>query len=180
MSVMLTTLDVPFDGWTVDDLPEDVDFRYELVDGSLLVSPPPRPRHQDVSAQLALRISPLLGAEWRCGGPMGVYFDRRNYREPDVAIYRRAALEGERLLAEDVLLAVEVMSPSSVKNDRITKPAQYAAAGIPYFWRLELEPLVLLTYALDGETYRETGRFDDEVVIEGLVALRLRLADLVS
>lgn len=30
MAVM-TSLHVPFDGWTVDDLP-DVEFRYELVD----------------------------------------------------------------------------------------------------------------------------------------------------
>jgi Uma2 family endonuclease len=180
MSGMLTTLDVPFDGWTVDDLPEDVDFRYELVDGSLLVSPPPRLGHQDVSTQLVLKLSPLLDQSWRCGGPVGVYFDLRNYREPDVAIYRRSALRGERLFVRDVLLAVEVMSPSSVKNDRITKPVQYAAAGIPHFWRLELDPLVLLTYALDGETYRETGRFDDEAVTDEPVALRFRLGDLMA
>jgi len=40
----------------------------------------------------------------------------------------------------EVLLAVEVVSPGSVTTDRITKPAQYAAAGIANFWRVETEP----------------------------------------
>ncbi len=39
-----------------------------------------------------------------------------------------------------VLLAVEVVSPSSVTLDRITKPAVYAEQGIPFYWRIEAEP----------------------------------------
>lgn len=53
----VTTLPFRPDGWTVDDLellPEDDPFRYELVDGSLLVTPPPRPWHDDLGSQLAL------------------------------------------------------------------------------------------------------------------------------
>ena len=45
----------------------------------------------------------------------------------------------------DVLLAIEIESPSSVTTDRITKPAQYAAGGIGHFWRLETAPLRLHT-----------------------------------
>ncbi|MGH3451139.1 MAG: Uma2 family endonuclease [Haloechinothrix sp.] len=40
--------------WTVRDvlaLP-DVGTRYELVDGALIMKPPPSPRHQDLSFQL--------------------------------------------------------------------------------------------------------------------------------
>ena len=40
-------------------------------------------------------------------------------------------------LAEDVLLAVEVVPEESEERDRDAKPRKYAAAGIPHFWRVE-------------------------------------------
>jgi Uma2 family endonuclease len=147
----VTMLHVPRDGWTVDDLPDREDFRYELVDEALLVSPSPTPRHSGVAARLQRTLWDAVGPGWDVLAGAGVTFDRRNYREPDVAVVRSAALSGAQLSPSDVLLAVEVMSPSSVANDRVAKPAQYAAAGIPYFWRIEQEPPVLIQHVLvDG------------------------------
>ncbi len=79
-----------------------------------------------------------------------------------------------------MLLAVEVMSPSSVSTDRIVKPIQYATAGIQHFWRLEQEPLELVTHELDGDRFRETGRFQDEVALTRPVALAFRLGQLLD
>lgn len=176
----MTSLQVPFDGWTVDDLPDDVDFRYELVDGSLLVSPPPELRHQEVAAELLLLLRPVLPQRWRAVLTPGVHFDQRNYREPDVVVYQRSASVKNKIEPADVVLAVEVMSPSSVSNDRVSKPAQYATAGIAHYWRLELDPLVLVTHVLDGDVYREAGRFTDEADIDEPVDLRFSLADLLA
>jgi Uma2 family endonuclease len=181
MSAM-TTLPWRPEGWTVDDLdllPED-ELRYELFDGALLVTPPPEIRHDDVAAQLIVLLGTALPGDLRVAGAAGVYFDLHNYRQPDVAVYRRSALSGRRLGVEDVLLAVEIMSPTSVSTDRVAKPAQYAAAGIVGFWRLELDPLVLIVHELDGDVYREVARFADEVVVDEPVPLRFRLADLMA
>jgi Uma2 family endonuclease len=113
----------------------------------------------------------------------GVALDRHNYREPDLVVVRKEALGVLLARPRDVLLAVEVMSPSSVTDDRLTKPAQYARAGIPHYWRLERhdEP-VLLAYELAGEVegYRETGRFTDRVATEKPVALRFSMATLLA
>lgn len=57
---------------------------------------------------------------------------------------------------------------------------QYAAAGIPHFWRLELDPLVLVVHRLTGAAYEEVGRFEDEVRVDEPVPLDFRLADLVD
>jgi Uma2 family endonuclease len=103
-----------------------------------------------------------------------------DYREPDLAVYRRAASERGRVEPRDVALAIEVMSPGSVSDDRVAKPALYAAAGIPHFWQLELDPLVLVTHALAGDVYRQTGRDDDEVDVERPVRVRFRLADVLA
>jgi Uma2 family endonuclease len=35
-------------------------------------------------------------------------------------------------------LVVEVVSPGSTTHDRFTKPALYADAGIPTYWRIEV------------------------------------------
>lgn len=108
MAVM-TSLYVPADGWTVDDRP-DVDFRYELVDGALLVTPPEAPRNARVTSRLLLRLAPELDQTWDVLLGNGVYFDHRNYREPDLYVCRRRAVDAGRVHAPAVLLAVEVMS----------------------------------------------------------------------
>ena len=57
-------------------------------------------------------------------------------------------------LAEDVLLAVEVVPEESEERDRDAKPRKYAAAGIPHFWRVESDEgrPVVHVYELDPAT----------------------------
>lgn len=178
----VTTLPFRPDGWTVDDLDDlpDDGYRYELIDGALLVSPPPELPHQYLTGQLVVLLSAQLPAAYRAAPAPGLYFDTRNYRIPDVVVFRRERLAGGRLGPDDVLLAVEVVSPGSVRMDRVAKPAQYAAGGIPYLWRVELTPLELVTHELGGDHYRETGRYDGEVDVTLPVPLRFRLPDLLT
>ena len=176
----VTILPVRDDGWTVDDLdllPED-GLRYELVDGTLRVSPPPPTPHNLTATELVVRLFAAVGPAWRVTAPGSVRLDVRNRREPDILVLRREVAHLQHTPPGDVLLAVEVMSPSSVTDDRLVKPAQYARAGIPHYWRLEPAAPVLITYALEGDTYRETGRYSDEVALDDPVVLRFRLADL--
>ena len=177
----VTTLPFRPDGWTVDDLellPDDPPFRYELVDGTLVVSPPPPNAHNLFANELSHLLHDALDRQWLVLAPGAVEFDVRNWRSPDLLVVRREALQRKYAEPGEALLAVEVMSPSSVSTDRITKPAQFASAGIEHFWRYEPPTQVLWTYRLDGDVYRETGRYDDEVVLDEPVPLRFRLADL--
>jgi hypothetical protein len=66
-----------------------------------------------------------------------------------------------------MLAVVEVVSPSSRRTDRVTKPEVYASAGIGAFWRIELDLFpgsdgddlpVVLAYRLDGDGYRLAAR----------------------
>jgi Uma2 family endonuclease len=177
----LDPLVVPHDGWTVDTLP-DTEWHYELVDGCLLVTPPPHFRHVVIANELCQLLGRLLPREWGAAADPGLYVDLLNYREPDLVVYRRAAIAKGRLEPGDVLLAVEVMGPSSVATDRVAKPAQYAAAGISHFWRIEQDPLTLFAYVLEGSadagTYRLTGAFTDEVTVTEPVPATFRLSDL--
>ena len=163
----MTALQVRSDGWTVDDLDElPEDLRYELVDGGLLMSPSPAVAHGYAQVELAAVLRAAAGPDHVVVGETGLRFDRRNERRPDLAVVGRTALRGVTLAPADVLLVVEVMSPGSISTDRVAKPAQYAAAGIPAYWRLELDDGVLVTQVLDGDTYRETGRHTGAAVVE--------------
>jgi Uma2 family endonuclease len=178
----VTTLPFRPDGWTVDDLDDlpDDGYRYELIDGALLVSPPSELPHQYLTGQLVVLLSAQLPEPYRAAPAPGLYFDPRNYRIPDVVVFHRERLAGGRLGPDDVLLAVEVVSPGSVRMDRVAKPAQYAAGGIAHLWRVELTPLELVTHELRDDVYRETGRYDVDVDVAKPVQLRFRLPDLLE
>ena len=78
-------------------------------------------------------------------------------RRPDVVVVRRDAAEridreGGILRASDVVLAVEVVSHGSRRLDRRVKHDEYADAGIPHYWIVDLdEPVSLLACHLAGE-----------------------------
>ena len=71
-------------------------------------------------------------------------------RQPDVVVVTsdetaRLEREGGLVRASGAVLAVEIVSPGSRRTDRIIKRAEYADAGIPHYWIVELEPTVSLT-----------------------------------
>jgi Uma2 family endonuclease len=147
----------------LDALPDD-GRRYEVVDGLLLVRPPPAVWHQVVSAALLRQLSAHAPPPWRVlfelGLPLGT-----DGRVPDLSVVSSAADVGPGAPLpgpEHVGLVVEVVSPSSRETDRFAKPGEYAEAGIPLFWRVETEPdLLLVAYRLEGEAYVQVGAVDE-------------------
>ena len=156
--------------WTLDDLAavEDELHRYEVVDGSLLVSPPPTRRHQRVARRLFRQLLAQEGEDWeavyeeyvRLGG---------DGRQPDVALLRRGAPEPPGTHGwppEDFGLVVEVVSPTSRRRDRLHKLAEYADAGIAHYWLVETEAEVeVIAFELAGGAYREAGRLRDGAAV---------------
>lgn len=129
-------------------------WKVELLDGDIVVSPPPFTDHQDIALELAVAFRVAIAAADRTDlrayvdtgvdlGPNGLIPDVLLARGP----FRREAL----LPAERVELAVEIVSPSSRRRDRVRKPLAYAAAGIAFYWRVEPETPggpVLVTHRL--------------------------------
>lgn len=180
MSVVLPVGPGP---WTVDDVPES-NLPIELVDGNLVVSPFPAPRHQTVAARLVALLD-RSGFAGRIHSPGEIVFDPANSREPDVLVVKEGVdlWNGPRLVPADVLLAIEVVSPNSVTTDRITKPAQYAAAGISGYWRIETEPVLRLTASVlpdDGDVYAQVGSWTEaeRVVVETPIQVSFDMAEL--
>jgi Uma2 family endonuclease len=150
--------------WTFEDLealPDDVDRRrYEIVDGALVVSPGPAIRHDMLAGRLLAAISPAVPTGWEAIGSATIDL-QPSYRVSDLTVLRSRlfAQMVRRVQPPDILLVVEVVSPGSQVTDRVTKPAQYAAAGIPAYWRVESEPVSLTAYELEAgaKVYTEVG-----------------------
>jgi hypothetical protein len=78
-------------------------------------------------------------------------------RRPDIVVVhrdvpRRIQREGGVIRASDVLVVVELVSPSSRRTDHVIKRGEYADAGIAHYWIVDLaEPVSLLACHLAGE-----------------------------
>lgn len=160
---MAVALDPHAGPWTEADLlslPEGGP-RIELLEGTLLVNPPSSTPHQLVSLNLALALREAVGPGLVVVEAVGVRGPADTVLIPDVLVVsREAALANRSGIhdAEDVLLVVEIVSPSSRTADRLAKPSVYARAGIPSYWRVEPEEgPSIVAYRLDGEAYVETG-----------------------
>ena len=145
--------------WTVDDLdrlPDD-GLQYELLDGILLVSPAPIVRHQLVSANLYLLVHQVCPDHLvALYAPLDWRPDLRTSLQPDLLVARRADLE-ERNLTKPLVLAIEILSPSSVRKDEVLKRSKYQDSGVAHYWIVDpAEPSILALELVDG-VYRTAG-----------------------
>jgi Uma2 family endonuclease len=135
--------------WTADDveaLPDAGDHaRFEVYEGGVLVvSPAPGMGHQRASYRLhrALAQAALAaGADAEVLEAVNVALPGGKLLVPDVLVVEAGAV-GEtttRIPCEAVLVVVEVVSQSTTAIDRAVKPVMYAEAGIPVYWRVELQ-----------------------------------------
>ena len=133
--------------WTRDAvlaLPDD-GCRYELIDGELVVTHAPANRHQAAVTILcalivnALRQAPGTAARLLVS-PADVQLGEEEILQPDLFIY--AVPDRPRGDWSDVtalLVAIEVLSPSTARYDRGLKRLRYQRARVSEYWIVDLE-----------------------------------------
>ncbi len=123
-------------------LPDDGN-RYETVHGELLVTPAPRPVHQYVIALLLERLVPYL-ARYPVGqlltSPADISWASDILVQPDIfVVLREEMLTFDWSRMKTLLLAIEVLSPSTRRYDRHTKRRAYQEFGVPWYWAVDVE-----------------------------------------
>jgi Uma2 family endonuclease len=149
--------------WTVEDvlaLPYD-GRRFELVDGVLLVNgvevpsgdldqldPAMTPSASLVHQRAVVKLVRLLADyvdENRVGlvvvAPADVGLEAETVVQPDVFVAPLVGGRAPRILDEirTLLLAVEILSPSTARTDRVRKRALYQRAGVGEYWIVDLD-----------------------------------------
>jgi Uma2 family endonuclease len=117
--------------------------RYELVDGELLVSPSPNAAHQDAVLELAVALRTYLlatGVGKVFVSPFDVRLEGESTVGPDLFVVPPD--EAARLLTEmparALLLAAEVISPSTARADRGAKRGLYQR-HVPVYWIVDVD-----------------------------------------
>lgn len=146
--------------WTEEDLlslPPD-DQRYELLEGALIVNPPPTFGHQRASFLLARMLDSVTPDDLVVVEAVGVRVPDGLF-VPDIVVADRSKAQSAPhgvLPPELVQLVAEIVSPGSRSMDRLTKPALYAGAGIRHYWRVEMDDGPVIHAQLrEGEGYVE-------------------------
>ncbi len=172
------------DEW--DALPADNSRQYELAEGVLVVSPRPVLLHQRAVWRLAAQLEPQLPGGWMAVTDAEVTIDSRHpptVRVPDVLVLPTTAIGSQRARcdANELSLAVEILSEGSVRTDRVTKLHEYAEAGIPNYWIIDLDaPVSLAAYRLHDGKYELLASSAGTVVLSSPVSLTIELDGLVS
>ncbi len=148
----------PDDGWTLDNLPDNLPKHTELIRGVLVMSPQ-KAWHMGVVGVLWWHLRSQAPAEFEVMREMAVKRSQRSAPEPDLSIIRAEAYSRQKSIfsPEDFVMAAEVISPESEERDREDKPLIYAAMGIPTFWLIECGPdeaPIVHEHELYGGAYR--------------------------
>jgi Uma2 family endonuclease len=139
----------PYTLYDLDALPEDGK-RYELADGWLTeLSPSPWHDHgADRLKDILKHAAQRAGADVYVAGGSNDVSTPAGVRKPDVFVVPKDVASSaisrkvRTYYASDLLLIAEVVSPrsGSERTDRVQKVAEYAKAGIPLYWIVELDP----------------------------------------
>jgi Uma2 family endonuclease len=170
--------------WTVEDLallPDD-GLRYELVDGVLLVSPAPVPRHQRAARGVFRLLDALPPDELEVFfAPLDFQPTNRRSFEPDVLVVRRSDV-GDTAIHKPLVLAVEVLSPSTRSIDLVLKRSMYEDAGVESYWVVDPDEPSVTVLELQNGRYVEMARVvgDQTVTVDLPYPVGIRPAALVE
>lgn len=167
--------------WTINELlalPEDSSQRLELVDGTVIVSPAPDRRHQRLLCRLVVQLDAAVPPGLAVEPGINLVLGDKRLLIPDLAVTTTPGANGVYATGSEVMIAVEITSPSSRTYDRVLKRQMYADAGVPYYLVVDAGPNtpVMVLYSLTDGGYVEATRSRDgtlKVDFPFVVALEL-------
>lgn len=142
---------------TVDEVlafPSDGN-RYELVDGELLVTPAPGPVHQHVVSRLQTYVSAYLdkhAAELEAiVSPADITWGQDRLVQPDLFVIPTTEISRDWGTYVTLVLAVEVLSPSSGHADRVVKRRLYQERNVRTYWVVDPDARLVEVWRPDEE-----------------------------
>lgn len=147
----------------------DEDFLCEVLDGEIIsMSPSPTPKHQDVVDELTAEFKMFLrGKECMAfSSPIDVclfaehemkYEEIKDWVQPDLIVVCDRSKIGEKNIIGAPDLVIEVLSPSTTKNDRLIKYKNYEKAGVREYWIVDPYHMSVEVYELNKNSFDRTG-----------------------
>jgi Uma2 family endonuclease len=141
-----------------DYLKTPEDERYELIEGELLMTPSPVPKHQRISGKIDFILRKFV-TENNIGevfyAPCDVLLDEENVVQPDILFIskERLGIIGEKNIQGVPDLVIEIISESTAYRDLVQKKKLYARFGIKEYWIVVPGEESIEVYILKDSTY---------------------------
>ena len=144
--------------------------KVEIIEAIITVSPAPAYRHNVIAERIQRRLYSVIPEAWGVFQTLAIAVPSRlGMLIPDIVVapVREHAESDSHIPAALAELVVEVTSKSNARHDRITKPAAYAAAGIPLYLLIDRwgpdGPTATLYGEPEGDVYRplSTAKFGE-------------------
>src|SRR5690625_1535069 len=140
--------------------------RYELVQGQLeLMSPSPSTVHQLLVSEIYELISLSCKSDYFIFfAPIDVILSSTDVRQPDIVLVNRQRIDilTNRGIEGSPDLVVEILSPSSLKRDKVDKLKTYAHYNIPEYWIVDPTSEILEQYVLTKDHYEIINVFQED------------------
>jgi Uma2 family endonuclease len=156
--------------------------RHELVDGTIVMSPAPSRLHQRIAFRLATILDQAVPAGLEVQEAVNVRLASGRIVIPDVAVLTSVGGVDLVVPAAEVLLMVEIISPSTDQIDRLLKPGLAAQAGIPFFVLIQPQEPAVSVRKLDNGSYQEIAAAsgDEYLALTDPFPVGFRPADLLA
>jgi len=154
--------------YTYDDyLKIDDDNQYELIGGKLVLVPAPRTLHQELVGKIYRKVAEFiydnnLGKVFIA--PTDVLLSEIEKPQPDILF---VSIERLNIITEMNVqgapdLVVEILSPSTGKNDRVEKSRMYYKHGVMEYWIVDPDHKTIEVFIPGEKNWNLFQSYDDE------------------
>jgi Uma2 family endonuclease len=163
---------------------------HEILDGEIVRKVMPSGRHGVAQRRLSALLDPYDGDQqsgrpggWWIMSEVEVQLARAQVIRPDLVGWRN---ERMREVPEEFPIKLrpdwvcEIVSPSDPRRDTVIKVRDYARAGIPHYWLVDLQQRLVTSLKLQDEHYgiQAEGRPGDLLRAEPFELIELAVASL--
>ncbi|MBR1599828.1 MAG: Uma2 family endonuclease [Lachnospiraceae bacterium] len=158
--------------------------RAELIDGQIYDMAPPARTHQRLVSQLNVKIVNHINSNsGSCEvypAPFAVFLnnDEHTYVEPDISVICDKNKLDERGCHGAPDWIIEIVSPSSIQMDYMTKLAKYNDAGVREYWIVNPIKNTVMVYIFGDEWEANQYSFDDEIQVHIYPNFSIKVGDL--
>jgi len=145
---------------------------YQLIEGELVMTPAPNPRHQLICARIFERLLQFIKDKGIIlFSPIDVYLDRENAFQPDIIFI---SYERKEIIKDDGVygppeIVVEILSPSTAHYDLKNKFKVYERSGIHEYWIVDPEMNSVEVYTNKGGRFSLIAKAEGKGEIESVL-----------
>jgi Uma2 family endonuclease len=156
--------------------------RHEVIDGEHIVNPAPNTYHQRLSRRIQFQLYTqieLHGLGEVFDAPSDLQLSVWDIVQPDLIVVltrKQAIIKTTRIIGSPDLV-VEILSTSSVHDDRVRKMELYRKSAIPEYWVVDPDQHAVEQYVLRHDAYELVDRHTDSVTVQVLEGVRVDLRE---